>query len=396
MAKALLILSGGRAMPNMLTVIHEKPDLIVALVSQDEVDKLWQLRSSIDALFHNEDRKPVLNVSYIVDAFSFNDVQEKCRKAVKDHPGYDWTFNITAATKIMGFGAYEIAKELADQSQPIRCWYIDTSHANVIPLMGEKCDDSLFDIRIDQYAAIYSCRLSPGTLEDQEYCQYCQDHWMSFPRFLVQNPSKIDALKYLLDRIKYQKREDKKSKGIDNKVYHIPVTKELYTFLEEAYKADLLGSLQQNDDIADIKLSPIQFKFLNGSWLEMYIWNEACKLNIFPDCRWSQKVIDENKSNDNDNKNELDVSMIYKSRLIIVECKTGGEKDVDVIHKLQSVVSPLGGNFVSKILITSQLLLSQALRDKAKERGIVLVAREDFIRVGEIIRELAENPKNMR
>jgi len=393
MAKALLILSGGRAMPNMLTVIHEKPDLIVALVSQDEVDRLQQLENAITALFRDEDRKPELNTSYIVNAFNLYDIQEKCWQVVKDHPDYDWTFNITAATKIMSIGAYEIAKELADQGRSVRCWYLNTSGTHVVSLIGEPRDSSLFHIEIGQYGAVYNCRISPGILEDER--QYCQDHWVPFSRFLVQNPQYMDLLKDLVDH-KINPTPSKFSKGAGEKKHSIPVTNDMYTLLEEAYKAGLLEYLQKEGDKLVFKLSYTQFNFLNGPWLEAYVWDEARKLSLFSDCQWNQRIIDENKLDDKNSKNELDVAMIYKAQLIIAECKTGDKESTktETLYKIDSVAGSLGGKFVSRILVSSQSIPNgyEDFKSKAHDLRIVLVNRKDLSRIGEILEKQAKRP----
>lgn len=398
--KALLILSGGRAMPNMLTVIDEKPDLIVALVSQDDVGKLPQLQSAVTRLFHDEDKQPELNVSYIVDAFDLCDIQEKCQQAVKDYIDYDWIFNITAATKVMSIGAYEVAKKLTEQGKPIRCWYVDTSHSNVVSLIGDLRDSSLFDISMDQYAAIYNCRISSGTLEDQR--QYCQDHWIPFTRFLVTDSSFVDLLKDILKKV-----NPKPSKEGGPRTYPISsITREHHMLLEEAYKVGLLDDLQKNGNDISIRLSYTQANFLDGPWLEAYVWDEARQLGLFSDCQWNQRVIDPRRPDDKDSKNELDVSMIYKAQLLAVECKTGNDSfKPDTLYKLDSVTSLLGGRFVSKILVTSQPIPNhdrnqqksyEDFKDKAEERGIVLVAREKLSNIREIIIEQAKTPKHAR
>jgi Domain of unknown function (DUF1887) len=391
--KALLILSGGRAMPNMLTVIHEKPELIVALVSQDEIGRLQQLRNAIAALFRDKDGKPELNTSYIVNAFDLHDIQKKCWQVMKEHSDYNWIFNITAATKIMSIGAYEVAKELADQGRPVRCWYLNTSGTQVVSLIGEPRDSSLFHIEIGQYGAVYNCRVSPGILEDER--QYCQDHWIPFSRFLVQNPQYIDLLKDLLDH-KIKPTPSKSSKGAGEKKHRIPITNEIYTLLETAYKAGLLDYLQKEGDNLVFKLCYTQFNFLNGPWLEAYVWDEANKIKLFSDCQWNQKIIDENKLDDKDSRNELDVAMIYKAQLLIAECKTGDKETTkaETLYKLDSVAGSLGGKFVSRILVSSQSIPNgyEDFKNKAHDLRIVLVDRDNLSRIGEILEKQAKCP----
>src|SRR5258708_35080248 len=219
-------------MPNMLTIIHEKPKLIVAIVSQDQQSKLPQLESALIELFKDSEHMPTLDVSYIVDAFKLDNIYKKCLQAVEDNPHFDWIFNITAATTIMSIGAYEAAKELFAKGESVRCWYLDTAHTNVVPLIGDGRDESIFYLEANQYAAIYNCRFVPGSLEDQR--KNCQDHWLPFARLLVERPYYIDLLKEILKHI--NPKPAKPAKGAGERTYSIPITtNETYTLLEEAY-----------------------------------------------------------------------------------------------------------------------------------------------------------------
>jgi hypothetical protein len=109
---------------------------------------------------------------------------------------------------------------------------------------------------------------------------------------------------------------------------------------------------------------------------------------------------------DKDSKNELDVSLIYKAQLFIVECKTGVNDgfDTDILYKLDSIANPLGNWSVGKMLVMSLPIPDKSrnhtkykqyeeFKDKAEERGIVLVTRKTLPQVGAILRQLAEEPK---
>src|SRR2546425_727572 len=110
MKKALLILVGGRIIPNVLTILNEEPDLIVPIISKDEKKSFERFETGIKALFaekkHSFDWKKNWDASFQVEAFNLEDIKEKCLQAVDKHPGCEWIFNITSATTIMSLGAY--------------------------------------------------------------------------------------------------------------------------------------------------------------------------------------------------------------------------------------------------------------------------------------------------
>lgn len=410
MARALLILFGGRSMPNMLTIIHEELALVVALVSEDQKQHLTELRQSLELLFKGQTQKFQLDTSYTVNAFKLDEVYQTCKHVVEtysraDHPNYEWIFNVTAATKIMSLGAYKAATEFKDQNKPIKCWYLDTFHASVIPLIGEARDSSIFHLTLEQYAAVYNCQIEPVVHKEQR--EYYQKEWLPFARYLAEHPHTIDVLKDFLEQMGGSPKEDA------SKTCPItPAVDETYAFLEAMHKAGLLESLQRKQNIISIKFTSMQYHFLNGAWLEVYVWDAAQQLGIFSDCQWSYKIPEEDKPKDN--RNELDVTLLYNAQLILIECKTG-EKDFygsDTIYKIDSLATLLGGKFVTKIVITSlpnpTFLPAldnrvRGLQDKfadltkrAKGSHVVIVTREDLPHLGRILRKQAEDPDYSR
>src|SRR5260370_12972993 len=404
MKKALLMICGGRSMPNVLTIIHEKPDIIVPIISESVQLTVPSLESSIAKLFEETGHAYDLDTSFVVKPFDVEDVKAKCIQAVMDRPNLNWIFNITSATTLMSIGAYEAAKELRFRGESVRCWYLNTAQTHVVPVLGEGRDEKIFHIEVEQYATVYNCRLAPGILEDQR--QYCQNHWVPFTKLLVSHPHYIDLLKEVLKHI--QPRPAKPSKGVGSRKYSIPLTTdETYMLLEEAYKVGLLDDLQRDGKILTIRLSYTQANFLDGPWLEVYVWDEALKLNIFSDCQWNQRIVDEKKPDDKDSKNEVDDSMIYHAQLLVAECKTGDDAfKSSTLYKLDSVTSLLGGRFVSKMLVTSLPIPDEKdrnkhseyedFRDRAHERSIVVVTTQQLAELGIIIEKQAKHPKHAR
>lgn len=413
--KALLILFGGRPLPNVLTMIHEKPDLIVAIVSKDMQNLLPQLSRTIEELFKGSNKKPELNTDMVVDAFLIRDTQEKCKAIVQYYPGYDWIFNITSATTIMSIGAYEAAKELVIRYPTLKCWYLNSRYSQVVPLIGPGRDSDIFSIAINEYLMAYDCKLGPGNLDDQK--KYAEDHWLPFTYELVHNLSLIDTLKGFTDEIRKKLKElkdlkkqakiKKSTEAQNSKLISLIFNKDdipdIVPLLEKAKEVSLLGELHRKGNQIYVSLSSIQYNFLNGSWLELYVWDEARKLRIFSDSAWNQKVFDLEKQDTKDNLNELDVTLMYEAQFLAVECKTGKDTfTAETLYKFDSITNALGGDFVSKLLVTSLSVPTEGRSsydhfiDRAEDRGIVVATREDLVNVKNIIEQQARNPKKPR
>src|SRR5437016_13796045 len=107
MKKALLILVGGRPIPNILTVIHEQPEVIVPICSNQSVKEEWpELKQAIERL---SPASTILEPDQ-VDAFVVEAIQKACELAFLRYPQADWIFNVTTATSLMTLGAYKAAE----------------------------------------------------------------------------------------------------------------------------------------------------------------------------------------------------------------------------------------------------------------------------------------------
>src|SRR5438132_769306 len=136
MEKALLILFGGRIIPNVLTILHLKPQIIVPIVSEDELKRLDAFKKGVDDLLQKErhscewlDSKS--GESFVIKAHNHGDIKQICEKVVKENKDYEWTFNITSGTSIMSIGAYEAAQKLKEEGTSISCWYLNTARRRV-------------------------------------------------------------------------------------------------------------------------------------------------------------------------------------------------------------------------------------------------------------------------
>lgn len=406
MKKALLVLVGGRPLPNMLTLMAEKPEVVVGIVSQDEEWRIGELQKAISIYSELSGYRPAVVDSWVVDAFELKDVKNACMLAVQKYVDCNWIFNITAATKIMGIAAYEVAKDLASKDYPIRCWYLDTQHSRVISPIGETRDDKIFKITMKEYAAACNCEVGGKDPEfsAEKQRQYCQDNWVPFVQFLVQNSTLIDPLKDLI-QIFNKKGQRKPSKGLVG-TYPISIPfAQAYPLLEVAEQVHLIKQLDRKH--ATFSLNDVQARFLEGPWLELYVWSEAQKLHFFDYCEWNQKLLFGNRTKEKDPDNELDVTLLYNAQLIVVECKASKNSfDSSYLSALASAVHPLGENAVSKIFVTTQPEPSKAdknvqekfdkFKEKAQDKRIRVVTREKLANVGQVISQQIKQPTYAR
>ena len=271
--KAQLILVGGRPIPNVLTIIQQKPEEIVAICSHESFTKEWlTLKQGIENLL------PSCRIKAVdVDGFDLPQIRTACEEALKCAPDANWLFNVTTATTVMSIGAYEAAQKYAD-AMSIRCWYLDTAKTRVISLVGEGANEQVFQIAIGQYAAGYNCRLVSGSLEEQR--EHSEQVWLPFAQFLGKNPQHINPLKDVTNLIANQRPNQEASRPYSRK----KLSDAAYNILEIASGMGLVDDLQQEKDITSFRLSHIQAAFLDGAWLEAYVYPIEKRCHIRHKC----------------------------------------------------------------------------------------------------------------
>jgi hypothetical protein len=366
--KALLILIGGRQMPNFLTAQSLHPDVILPIASPEGLKDSW------------EKIKPALNRLNLsvaepkeVDAFDLNEIKEKCREAFADFPDYEWVFNITCGTSVMSIGAFEIAKE-----KGISAWYLDTNTRRVAVLCGQSPETDPYFVKIPDYLLSYGRRVGKSGINNPT------ESLKNYTRKLASDASATTDFQHALAKA-VQGKNVLKANNLELEI-ETPAEPVRSLF----YAAQQTGLLQNLREVDSAKLKFTlpdyeKYAFLNGGWLEFYVWLVANDLNKFDDTAYSLTI-----PTDGDQK-EIDFALSYSGALLIAECKTDAKPfKTKYLEKLVSVSSLIGANFVGKIFITNQFPddSNSAVKDffnQAKARQIVVVTGKELKDLGEIL-----------
>ncbi len=369
--QAQLILVGGRPMPNMLTILHQKPDIIVAIVSRDREEEIPYLKSAVQELLKDLKLDCAIDTSFIVDAFNLAEIKSACESALEKYQEANWLFNITSATTIMSIGAYEIAQA---HTERVKWWYLDTAHTSIVtPLGGEK-NEKLFEITVQKYLTASYCALENGDMEDYRIIH--ETRWLPFAQSLGRGRLSTPKLKDLLRIIRdINRAENRQIAQFTPQIYDIEkLSDETLKMLEEAANVGIVDNWYTNDTRCSFRLTEPQYKFLDGTWLEVYTWKAIQQTGIFTDYEWGKKIKDRYNR-----WNQLDAAMIYKAQLLIVECKTGSEAfQSKTFQTLESISNALGRNFVTKLLVTSLPVTDDDVNSRAKSSSIFIIQKDDL------------------
>lgn len=366
MVKALLMLSGGRSLPDLLLLKYLRPDIAINLTTtQGRANALYFQR------FSQEHFGLTMEVPPPIDPFNEQEIRDACKAALRRYSDAEWNMHITTSPKIVGIYAHDIAREYG-----ISCIFLDTDGKQVISLVrqcGEVDTRSLFNVTVEEYMQAYG-----RTYEIPKSPSYRQkaEAWGTLADALAHEP---DATQLLLSAIR-EKRPDPLKIDIDKHGEHLVQKLESLRALHITGK----GVHKLSCTIA----SPEHHEFLKGDWLEVYVWKEVNRVRFADDCQWGYKIKAELPAN------ELDLILAYNARLLIAECKTSGKPFVtDHLYKLHSIAELVGGNYVRQAFITNFPKPQQQNEQfdnfiqQAKLRRISVITGEQLPDVGTLLQQ---------
>ncbi len=363
MTKALPLLTGGRGVPDMLVIKYLRPDIVFNLTTTQGLKAAESLKQFASLEFD-------VNIEILpaIDPFKENEIKTACKNALIRLPDAEWIIHFTSSPKIVGIYAHEVARDMN-----IPCWFLDTDGKQVISLVKDTPVDNegLFKASVKEYIGAYG-----RTYEIPKSPSYRKEAegWYPVARELALNPNMAQIL---LAGVKGNKLL---THTVDAKI--MPLLRQL-----EAMDALTIEYIQEENIIYTIKSINMQ-EFLQGDWLEVYVWYEAVEAGFANDCQWGYKIRAELPSN------ELDLALTYKARLLIAECKTLSKPfNPELLYKLHSVADLVGGNYVRQIFITNHVKPNdknesfENFSQQAAIRRTCVVTGEQLPEIKEILRQ---------
>ncbi|MCG8350235.1 MAG: DUF1887 family protein [Chloroflexales bacterium] len=375
--RALLILIGGRQIPNLLTAQYLKPDIIVPIASHEALrpgDAWSKIEPALGQLCPQGLEAPLA-----VDAFDTEGIRAVCRNALNKYPEATWVCNITCATTIMSIGAYEAAQQIGAS-----VWYLDTAGGRVVTLARTPPEGNLYHLKVADYMDAYGRRPKEPDAPPPQLIEFAQR--------LAQQPQ--EAMDF---------REALRSASLNSRRPHIgtvPASSTFMDFCESAKKAGLISKYQSlpPHKIQCETTGSQLWKYVDGEWLEVYVWSVARDAGCFDDYRHSLHL--PIRTPEETASNEVDLATTYRASLLIAECKTEKKPfDTKYLTKLHAIAAMVGGDFVSRLFIASQSEqyyrhrgLSQkydAFCSQARAHQIVVVTGEQLRDLDAILRREA-------
>jgi len=378
MTKALLMLTGGRGIPDMLTVKYLRPDITLTITTKQGLGTAKHLQQLVQAKFGCK-----LEIQPVVHPYNEQAIKDACNRALDQYPDAEWIMSLTSAPKIVSIFAMDLARE-----RNVPCWFLNTDEGEVISLAKDVPVDhqKIFIATVEEYMNVYQ-RLY--TIPKPPAYRKKAQSWYNIAQVLVQEP-KLTHL--FLGRL----REAQRGRG-----QYEPVTftidvqaKPLMQQLATAPLHVATINSESGDALQCTIVDGEKREFLNGDWLEVYVWKEVEKAGFAQDYQWGYKIFHKQ------DEYELDLALTARGLLFIAECKTDYDPFTRRSHYLDTIeanASLLGGAFVTKFFITNHpdpesIQSYTPFHHQAEQKKIRILTAQHLPNIGSILRDEVTNP----
>lgn len=374
-------LISAQAAPNLLPILDKdfKPKESIFLVSKKMKEKAAILANT----FKSQNIK--VNIVELLDEFNFGKMEEQIIDLVSQYEESNIALNVTGGTKLMSIAAQNAFNLI---QKPI--FYIDTDENRIVFLSKNENKEWLQDLplnaqnKIDLYLSAYGAKVMNSSNPD------IRKDWLSAIEILIKNYENNREIVPLLNKHATisQNNAYKSSFSKDN-----PKTTKIHDLLVHL---DYLNIVDYDNTTINFKNKEIK-EFLNGGWLEYYVYNITKDISHIQDILCNAAVANfkyrqdknEYSTENKGNKNEFDIVFLAKNKLHIIECKTqlmdknAGVKAEDILYKLETL-KDYGGLMTKKCLI-SYFDVPEAIKNRANYLNIEIIQAKDIQRLKEKI-----------
>lgn len=363
-------LVSAQAAPNLLPALDPelKPREVVLLVSQ-------KMRAAADALSKVFKELGIrADLIPLEDEHSSRVIEETLLQIASEREGEEILLNLTGGTKLMAL----VTQQTVAQEKNWRSFYVDVDTDAIVWLdktPGKKLAEQL---RLRHYLESYGFEL-PNSPERPQITHE--------QRNLMQTLiTQIGSLEKPLTQLNWltQQAEDKKQLKITMDTQQAD-SRSLEALLRHFADANLLQVSGNTISYADETAR----NFVKGGWLELYTY--SCVADVTGEAGIRDKAAGLEVISKEGVKNEMDIAMMVRNRLFVIECKTArmdkpeAPKANDTLFKLSEICRRVGG-LGAKGMLASYRPVADSERKLARALNIELVCGQDLRNLQDRIR----------
>ncbi len=301
---------------------------------------------------------------YLVGPYDVEGIMRVCGEIQEAHPGDEFIYNLSEGTKIMAMAAGKVAMEFGARGVYITQdgYWIDT-----FDYRRRRLTEGISN---SEYMKLYGN--SVREFEDVGKMKELDINTAWYAKKFIENHYEVYSVAKKWYRSLSDKARAGRSTGRLGKGYVIETdggTLSIYRGSEVLF------------DSACRRSCEIMFI---GRWWEIVVADTVSKWKKESGGIWRDVIFNDIESNAA--KNEIDLVVNDRQRLLLIECKSGEVFSAD-IFKIDSVRKTYGGGN-SKAILASYLPLSRSLEEKCRDLGIYAFAPADLRSRKDHIRDL--------
>ncbi len=337
MARILVNIIGGQTQPNILLAkeLHQGTGPIDKLVLVHSQSTKVQAERTQDACA--EMGSEVIHVQVVED--NLIDIQQKLTQQVQLEDEDEVYVNITGGTKIMAIGVYDFFIKYN-----ARILYVSLGRNNydqIFPRIRNKTVEFRYALDLQEYFKGYGVKIvNPANLHSLvKTGESTRAFFARAVGFRPQDWESIDLIRQGYAGKGYRGRTVRRNEGKDEA--EMALRDNIFTFLE---------NIGFQTEIPDV-LSKAETKYLTGDWFEEYVYLQLKDLLGLSPRHWGLGLqINIGKEGTDAVPNELDLAIMHRNDLHLIECKTrlittdGSNIITDTLYKVDSLRTKFGLN----------------------------------------------------
>ena len=321
-----IMLVSDQAAPNLLPALDPtlKPEKAVLLVSS----KMAKRADALEAVLREVGIKP--SRVLLPDEHNLAALEEVMLQTGSELGTASVAVNLTGGTKLMALTAQTIAQMAGWPS-----FYVDVDTDQIIWLDKNRPAQALTQqLRLRHYLRGYGFQLSEGIERPQP-----NPAWQALVTDLIQN---IGSLEEAIGQLNYLSQEAQQT-----------LVHTLRSRQSANHHLDALLRKFEQAQVLKRKGEQVQFaheaarRFANGGWIEHHVYQAVCR--VTGDLGIRDKAANLQVTDASGQPNEMDVALMARNRLFVIECKTArmnnpdDTKANDTLYKLAENCKRIGG-----------------------------------------------------
>jgi hypothetical protein len=344
-------LVSAQAAPNLLPALDPslKPDEVVLMVSR----KMTRPAQSLASVF--KELGIAVTQEQLNDEHDYSTLEQAMLKVATERTGQEILLNLTGGTKLMALVAQSVAQAAEWQS-----FYVDVDTDSISWLDGHKPPQKLGEqLRLRHYLKSYGFELPESPSRPQ-----VSSKQHDLTQTLI---TQIGSLETPITQLNWLAQQAE-----DNRWLEIMLNQQQ----QDSRSLEALLRNFENAGVLRVAGEKLIFpdesarSFAKGGWLELYAYD--CVSALTGELGIRDKAVNLQVVGQ-EVKNELDIALMVRNRLFVVECKTArmdkpeAPKANDTLFKLAEICRRVGG------LGTRGMLASyRSLRDPEKKLAAAL------------------------